>query len=49
MVDIGSFDPSIFEDENEDDMLDNALVQSLMFKGNPAAGKKNKFLNSYSY
>jgi len=37
LVDIGSFDPSIFEDENEDDMLDNALVQSLMFKGNPAA------------
>ena len=42
LVDIGSFDPSIFEDDNgemQDDMLDDALVQSLMCKGNPATGK----------
>lgn len=42
LVDIGRFDPSIFDDSNsetQDDMLDKALVESLVYKGNPAAGK----------
>jgi len=38
LVDIGNFDPSIFEEntESQDDILDKALVQSLHQKENPA-------------
>lgn len=41
LVDIGSFDPSIFDNnmDNQDDVYDNALVQSLAKKGNPKTCK----------
>jgi len=41
LVDIGSFDPSIFDNhlDNQDDFYDRALVQSLAKKGNPATCK----------